>query len=167
MKTILNRLTNYEKLSKEEARHMIIKIAEGKFNPNQIASFLTVFMMRSISLEELEGFRTALLELCVAINLENFETIDLCGTGGDGKDTFNISTLAAFVTAGSGIKVSKHGNYGVSSGCGSSNVLQALGIKFTNDQDFLKRAVDQAGICILHAPLFLSLIHISEPTRPY
>ena len=165
MKTILNRLTNHEKLSKEEARQMIIKIAEGKFNPNQIAAFLTVYMMRNISLEELEGFRTALLELCVTINLENCETIDLCGTGGDGKDTFNISTLAAFVTAGAGIKVSKHGNYGVSSGCGSSNVLEELGIKFSNDQDFLNRAVDQAGICILHAPLFHPAMKNVAPVR--
>ena len=165
MKTILNRLTNHEKLSKEEARQMIIKIAEGKFNPNQIAAFLTVYMMRNISLEELEGFRTALLELCVTINLENCETIDLCGTGGDGKDTFNISTLAAFVTAGAGIKVSKHGNYGVSSGCGSSNVLEELGIKFSNDQDFLNRAVDQAGICIFHAPLFHPAMKNVAPVR--
>ena len=119
MKAILNRLIKHEQLSKEEARQMIINIADGQYNPTQIASFLTVYMMRSISLEELEGFREALLELCIAIDLSEFDAIDLCGTGGDGKDTFNISTLSSFVTAGAGIKVSKHGNYGVSSGCGS------------------------------------------------
>ena len=144
---------------------MIINIAEGQYNTSQIASFLTVYMMRSINLEELEGFRSALLELCIAIDLSEFDTIDLCGTGGDGKDTFNISTLSSFVTAGAGVKVTKHGNYGVSSGCGSSNVLEALGIKFSNDQDFLKRCVDQAGICILHAPLFHPAMKNVAPVR--
>ena len=165
MKAILNRLIQHQQLSKEEARQMIINIADGQYNTSQIASFLTVYMMRSISLEELEGFRAALLELCIAIDLSEFDTIDLCGTGGDGKDTFNISTLSSFVTAGAGIKVTKHGNYGVSSGCGSSNVLEALGIKFSNDQDFLKRCVDQAGICILHAPLFHPAMKNVAPVR--
>lgn len=165
MKTLLNRLTQHEQLSKEEAQQVIINIADGQYNPVQIASFLTVYMMRSISLEELEGFRKALLELCIAIDLSDFDTIDLCGTGGDGKDTFNISTLSSFVTAGAGIKVTKHGNYGVSSGCGSSNVLEALGIKFSNEQDFLKRCVDQAGICILHAPLFHPAMKNVAPVR--
>ena len=144
---------------------MIINIAEGQYNTSQIASFLTVYMMRSINLEELEGFRSALLELCIAIDLSEFDTIDLCGTGGDGKDTFNISTLSSFVTAGAGVKVTKHGNYGVSSGCGSSNVLEALGVKFSNDQDFLKLCVDQAGICILHAPLFHPAMKNVAPVR--
>ena len=144
---------------------MIINIADGQYNTSQIVSFLTVYMMRSISLEELEGFRSALLELCIAIDLSEFDTIDLCGTGGDGKDTFNISTLSSFVTAGAGVKVTKHGNYGVSSGCGSSNVLEALGVKFSNDPDFLKRCVDQAGICILHAPLFHPAMKNVAPVR--
>lgn len=165
MKTILNQLIQHQSLSKEEASQVIINIAEGKYNTAQIASFLTVYMMRSIQLEELEGFRAALLELCIAVDLSEFDTIDLCGTGGDGKDTFNISTLASFVTAGAGIKVSKHGNYGVSSGCGSSNVLEALGIKFSNDNAFLKRCVDQAGICILHAPLFHPAMKNVAPVR--
>ena len=121
--------------------------------------------MRSISLEELQGFREALLDLCIAVDLSEFNTIDLCGTGGDGKDTFNISTLSSFVTAGAGIKVTKHGNYGVSSGCGSSNVLEALDIKFSNDSDFLKRCLDQAGICILHAPLFHPAMKNVAPVR--
>ena len=165
MKAILNRLIQHQQLSKEEARQMIINIADGQYNTSQIASFLTVYMMRSISLEELEGFRSALLELCIAIDLSEFDTIDLCGTGGDGKDTFNISTLSSFVTAGAGVKVTKHGNYGVSSSCGSSNVLEALGIKFSNNPDFLKRCVDQAGICILHAPLFHPAMKNVAPVR--
>ena len=144
---------------------MIIDIAEGQYNTSQIASFLTVFMMRSISLEELEGFRSALLELCISVDLSEFNAIDLCGTGGDEKNTFNISTLSAFVTAGAGVKVTKHGNYGVSSGCGSSNVLEALGIRFSNEIDFLKRSVDQAGICILHAPLFHPAMKNVAPVR--
>ncbi len=165
MKTILNRLIRHEQLTKEEARQIIINIADGQYNASQIASFLTVYMMRSISLEELEGFRNALQELCVSIDLSEFETIDLCGTGGDGKDTFNISTLSSFITAGAGIKVAKHGNYGVSSNCGSSNVLEQLGVLFSNEESFLKRCIDQAGICILHAPLFHPAMKNVAPVR--
>ena len=165
MKKILNRLIRHEQLSKEEARQMLINIADDKYNSSQIASFLTVFMMRSISLDELEGFRAALLELCLAVDLSEFETIDLCGTGGDEKDTFNISTLSSFITAGAEVKVAKHGNYGVSSGCGSSNVLEHLGISFSNEEDFLKRCIDQAGICVLHAPLFHPAMKNVAPVR--
>ena len=165
MKAILNQLIQYEQLTSEQARQVIINIADGKYNPSQIAAFLTVFMMRSISLEELEGFRSALLELCIAVDLSEFEAIDLCGTGGDEKNTFNISTLSAFVTAGAGVKVTKHGNYGVSSGCGSSNVLEALEIRFSNKADFLKRCMDEAGICILHAPLFHPAMKNVAPVR--
>ena len=165
MKAILNQLIQYEKLTSENARRVIINIAEGKYNPSQIAAFLTVFMMRGISLEELEGFRNALLELCHEVDLSQFNAIDLCGTGGDEKNTFNISTLSAFVTAGAGVKVTKHGNYGVSSSCGSSNVLEALGISFSNNSDFLKRCLDQAGICILHAPLFHPAMKNVAPVR--
>src|SRR5210317_158939 len=165
MKEILNRLINQETISKKEANEVLKNISKDNYNPSQIASFLTVYMMRSISVEELDGFREALLEMCLPIDLSNFNAIDLCGTGGDGKDTFNISTLASFVTAGAGVKVTKHGNYGVSSGCGSSNVLEALGVKFSNDPDFLKRCVDQAGICILHAPLFHPAMKNVAPVR--
>ncbi len=165
MKKILNRLIRHEQLSKEEASQMLINIADDKYNSSQIASFLTVFMMRSISLDELEGFRAALLELCLAVDLSEFETIDLCGTGGDEKDTFNISTLSSFITTGAGVKVAKHGNYGVSSGCGSSNVLEHLGIRFSNKEDFLKRCIDQAGICVLHAPLFHPAMKNVAPVR--
>ena len=165
MKQILNRLINHESLAKEEARAVLVAISEGKYNPSQIASFLTVYMMRTVTLEELEGFRDALLDLCLAIDLSDYNTIDLCGTGGDGKNTFNISTLASFVTAGAGVKVTKHGNYGVSSVSGSSNVMEYLGIKFSNSHDFLKRSLDEAGICVLHAPLFHPAMKNVAPIR--
>lgn len=165
MKTILNRLINHDVLSKEDARQVLVNIANGAYNPSQIAAFLTVYMMRSISIEELEGFRDALLELCLAVDLSDYQPIDLCGTGGDGKDTFNISTLASFITAGAGIPVTKHGNYGVSSKCGSSNVLEFLGIRFSNDPDFLKKSIDETGICILHAPLFHPAMKNVAPIR--
>ena len=165
MKTILNRLINHEILSQSEAKEVVVNISAGSYNPSQIASFLTVYMMRNITIEELSGFREALLELCIPIDLSGFNTIDLCGTGGDGKDTFNISTLASFVTAGSGIKVAKHGNYGVSSISGSSNVMETLGIKFSNSPDFLKKCIDESGICILHAPLFHPAMKNVAPIR--
>lgn len=165
MKALLNRLINHEQLTKEEAREVLIQISNGAYNPSQISAFLTVYMMRSISLHELEGFRDALLELCVQVPIEDYNTIDLCGTGGDGKNTFNISTLASFVTAGAGVLVSKHGNYGVSSISGSSNVMEALGIKFSREADFLKRCLDEAGICILHAPLFHPAMKNVGPIR--
>ena len=165
MKKILTRLIQHQQLEKEEAKQIIIKIAYGQYNTSQIASFLTIYMMRNISLNELEGFREALQELCINVDLSEFNTIDLCGTGGDGKNTFNISTLSSFVTAGAGIKVTKHGNYGVSSGCGSSNVLEAIGIKFSNDKDFLKRSIEKAGICFLHAPLFHPAMKNVAPVR--
>jgi len=165
MKNLLNRLINHETISKEEAKQVLVNISKGDYNQSQIASFLTVYMMRSITVEELEGFRDALLELCVAVDLSEYNPIDLCGTGGDGKDTFNISTLSSFVSAGAGIKVTKHGNYGVSSKCGSSNVMEHLGIKFSNDKDFLKRSIDEAGICVLHAPLFHPAMKNVAPIR--
>ncbi|MGX1930815.1 anthranilate phosphoribosyltransferase [Flagellimonas sp. 2504JD4-2] len=165
MKETLNRLINHEILSKGDAKQILVNIAKGDYNTSQIAAFLTVYMMRSITIEELEGFRDALLELCLAVDLTDFNPIDLCGTGGDGKDTFNISTLASFVTAGAGVKVTKHGNYGVSSKCGSSNVMEFLGIKFSNEADFLKKSIDKAGICVLHAPLFHPAMKNVAPIR--
>lgn len=165
MKHILNRLINQESISSEEAKQVLVNISKGDYNPSQIASFLTVYMMRSVTIEELEGFRDALLELCIRVDLSEYDGIDLCGTGGDGKNTFNISTLASFITAGAGLKVTKHGNYGVSSISGSSNVLEKLGIKFSNDNDFLKTCLDKAGICIMHAPLFHPAMKNVAPIR--
>ena len=165
MKALLSRLINHESISAEEAKKILISISKGDYNQAQIASFLTVYMMRSITVNELQGFRDALLELCLAVDLQTYDPIDLCGTGGDGKDTFNISTLSSFITAGAGVAVAKHGNYGVSSACGSSNVLEALGVKFSNDKDHLKRAMETANICVLHAPLFHPAMKNVAPIR--
>ena len=165
MKTILNKLINHETLSKEEAKTVLVSMSSGQYNSSQIASFLTVYMMRNITIEELSGFREALLELCIPVDFSAYNTIDLCGTGGDGKDTFNISTLASFVTAGAGIQVAKHGNYGVSSISGSSNVMESLGIKFSNDSGFLTQCIEEANIAILHAPLFHPAMKNVGPIR--
>jgi anthranilate phosphoribosyltransferase len=165
MKETLNKLINHDILTKEDAKQILVNIAKGDYNTSQIAAFLTVYMMRSITIEELEGFRDALLELCLAVDLSAYNPVDLCGTGGDGKDTFNISTLASFITAGAGVKVTKHGNYGVSSKCGSSNVMEFLGIKFSNEVGFLEKSIDEAGICVLHAPLFHPAMKNVAPIR--
>ncbi|MBX9852006.1 MAG: anthranilate phosphoribosyltransferase [Cytophagaceae bacterium] len=165
MKDILNLLLEHKTLPKDLARQVLIEIAQGKVNNSQIASFLTVYMMRSITVEELEGFRDAMLDLCVATDLSKYNPIDLCGTGGDGKDTFNVSTLASFVVAGAGVKVAKHGNYGVSSACGSSNMMEHFGYKFTNDKSILEKQIEIAGICIMHAPLFHPAMKHVAPIR--
>ncbi|MVN91950.1 anthranilate phosphoribosyltransferase [Mucilaginibacter aquatilis] len=165
MKAILNHLFEHKTFSREQSKEILTNIAQGKYNTSQMASFMTAYCMRMITVDELEGFRDAMLELCLPIKLEADELIDLCGTGGDGKDTFNISTLASFVVAGAGYKVAKHGNYGVSSGCGSSNVMEYLGYQFTNDLDKLNNSLDKAGICFLHAPLFHPAMKTVAPVR--
>jgi anthranilate phosphoribosyltransferase len=165
MKYILNRLIQQEQLSKEEAKEALLQISNGEFSDLQIASFLTVFMMRSISVEELEGFRDALLELCIPVDFQGETLMDLCGTGGDGQNTFNVSTAASFVVAAMDVKVAKHGNYGVSSVSGSSNVLEAMGIKFSNEQGFLDSCLEKANIAILHAPLFHPAMKNVAPIR--
>lgn len=165
MKDLLNRLIHHETISKSEAKSALLKISSHEVNPLQIASFLTVFMMRKITIEELDGFREALIETCHPIDLSAYDAIDLCGTGGDGKDTFNISTAASFVVASAGVNVSKHGNYGVSSVSGSSNVLEKIGIKFTDKEDLLQKQIEHTGICILHAPLFHPAMKAVAPIR--
>ena len=165
MKDILTELINHKTLTRDVAKNTLLEISTGKKNISQVSAFLTIFMMRNITVDELEGFRDALLELCIPVDLSDFNTIDLCGTGGDCKNTFNISTTSAFVTAGAGIKVAKHGNYGVSSSCGSSNVLEYLGIKFSNNNSFLKKCLEESGICILHAPLFHPAMKNVAPIR--
>lgn len=165
MKSILNRLINHEILSKDEAKNVLINISSGAYNPSQMAAFMTVYMMRSITIDELRGFKEALQELCIKVDFSAYDTIDLCGTGGDGKDTFNISTLASFIVAGAGYKVAKHGNYGVSSISGSSNVMEKMGVKFTNDNDFLKKSLETCNIAILHAPLFHPAMKNVGPIR--
>lgn len=165
MKNILQHLFEHKSLKQEEAKEVLIQITKGEFNEFQITSFLTVFMMRSITVEELTGFREALLELGIPVDLSEYNGVDLCGTGGDGKNTFNISTLASFVVAGAGEMVTKHGNYGVSSLSGSSNVMEELGYQFKSNVEDLKRDLDKAGICFLHAPLFNPAMKNIAPIR--
>ena len=165
MKKILNHLFEHKTFNNEEAQRILTSIAMGEFNNSQIAAFMTAYAMRNITVDELMGFRNAMLDLCLKIDLNDFDLVDLCGTGGDGKDTFNISTLASFVVAGTGYKVSKHGNYGVSSICGSSNVIEYLGYTFTNKEDKLKQSLDKAGICFIHAPLFNPAMKTVAPIR--
>jgi anthranilate phosphoribosyltransferase len=165
MKIILEKLFEHKRLTKQEAKRILINMAQNQYNDAQIAAFITVYLMRSVSVEEMQGFRAALLELCIPIHFDNQDTIDVCGTGGDGKNTFNISTLSAFVLAGAGYKVTKHGNSSVSSACGSSDVLQFLGAKFSNDQTILERKLEKANICYLHAPLFHPALKTVGPIR--
>jgi len=165
MKKILEYLFNYNKLKYDQAKEILIDITSNKYSHSEIASFMTIYKMRNPSIEEMEGFRDALLEQCIKIDFDDFNTIDLCGTGGDGKDTFNISTISSFIVAGSGFKVTKHGNYGVSSNCGSSNVLEYLGVKFSNDENHLKKCLDQSNICYLHAPIFHPSMKNVAPIR--
>ncbi len=165
MKEILNRLFNYQSLGRDEAREVLTNLASGNYNNSHMAAFMTVYMMRDITVEELSGFRDAMLDLCVKVPGESYGAIDLCGTGGDGKDTFNISTISSFVVSGAGQAVVKHGNYGVSSVCGSSNVLEHFGCKFTNDLSVIEKSIENAGICFLHAPLFHPAMKNVGPIR--
>ena len=165
MKQILNRLYNHERLSKEEAKQILVDIASEKYNDAHLASFMTVFMMRPITVDELSGFRNALKELAIKVDFSDYNTIDIVGTGGDGKDTFNISTLTSFIVAGTGQKVAKHGNYSVSSQSGSSDMLESFGYNFTNDETILKEHLEKANICFLHAPKFHPAMKAVGPTR--
>ncbi len=165
MKDVLNKLFKYQSLSRQEAFDILSNLATGQYNQSQMAAFLTVYLMRTITVEELAGFRDAMLELCVKVPVEDYNAIDLCGTGGDGKNTFNISTISSFVVAGAGQMVVKHGNYGVSSVSGSSNVLEHFGTKFSNDIGTLKKSLDKAGICFMHAPLFHPAMKNVGPVR--
>ena len=165
MKEILAYLFSHKTLPRAEAHAVLVGMAQGNSTEAQMAAFMAVFLMRLITVEELMGFRDALLELCQRIDLDAYDTMDVCGTGGDGKDTFNISTLAAFVVAGAGQAVAKHGNYGVSSVSGSSTVMEYLGYRFTNNLDTIKAGLDKANICFLHAPLFNPAMKTVAPVR--
>ena len=165
MKKILQLLFEHKTLSREQAYDVLLNIGKGVYNEHEITAFMTVYLMRSITIDELQGFRDALLELCVKVDLNGHATLDIVGTGGDGKNTFNISTLACFIVAGAGQKVAKHGNYGASSISGASNVMEQLGYKFSNDNDKLKREVEEAGICFMHAPLFHPALKTVAPIR--
>ncbi len=164
MKKILSELIDHRSLTKETAHEVLVNLATGKFNLSQTAAFMTVYMMRSITVEELQGFRDAMLELCLPAHFDQ-PVMDVCGTGGDGKNTINLSTLSTFVVAAAGQPVAKHGNYGVSSACGSSNLLEYFGYKFTNNIDELKRSLDRSNICFMHAPLFHPAMKNVAPIR--
>src|ERR1700688_977553 len=165
MKKILQILFEYKTLTREQAREVLENISRGQYNESEITAFITVFLMRSITIEELQGFQDALLALSVKAGLDEFDSIDIVGTGGDGKNTFNISTLACFIVAGAGQKVAKHGNYGASSISGASNVMECLGYKFKNDRSQLKKEVEEANICFLHAPVFHPALKTVGPIR--
>lgn len=165
MRKILNHLFEHKTLDRHEAESVLTNIAAGTYSDSEIAAFLTVYLMRSITVDELSGFRDALLNHCLRIDLDGIKSIDVCGTGGDGKDAFNISTLTTFVVAGAGGKVAKHGNYGVTSACGSSNILEYFGYRFSADRDKLRKEIEKTGVCFLHAPLFNPAMKNVAPVR--
>lgn len=165
MKHYLNQLVEKQSLTKDESKEALLKIGQGEANNSQIAAFLMGIQQKGITVDELEGFREAMLSLAVQIDLSDFDAMDIVGTGGDGKDTFNISTTSAFVIAGAGQNIAKHGNHGVSSSVGSSTVLEYLGVKFTNDESYLKQKLETAGICYMHAPLFHPAMKYVAPIR--
>lgn len=164
MKEILNDLVGYRSLDKATAKNVLIDLASGKYNASQMSAFITIYMMRAITIDELEGFRDAMLELCIPLET-TLPVIDVCGTGGDGKNTFNISTLSSFVVAAAGQPVAKHGNYGVSSVSGSSNMMEHFGYSFSNDKERLKGDLERANICFMHAPLFHPAMKNVAPIR--
>ena len=165
MKKILNYLFEHKSLSREQAKEVLHNISNNVYSDAEIAAFITVYLMRSITIEELQGFRDALMELCVPVDLNGQDVIDIVGTGGDGKNTFNISTLSCFIVAGTGTKVAKHGNYSASSISGSSNVMEQLGYTFKKDNGVLNKELDEANICFLHAPLFHPALKVVGPIR--
>ncbi len=165
MKQLLLKLIECQKLTFEESHSLMNGIAHNEVNDSQISSILTAFIIRTISIEELRGFRQALIDLAVRVNLNDGYGIDLCGTGGDGKNTFNISTVSSFVVAAAGYPVIKHGNYGATSVSGSSNVMEYLGYRFSKEEDKLQKELAAAGICFLHAPLFHPALKVVGPIR--
>ena len=165
MKPYLNQLIDNQNLTTQQAQEALLKIGQGEVNNSQIAAFLMGIQQKGITVDELEGFRDTMLSLAVQIDLSDFDAMDIVGTGGDGKDTFNISTTSAFVIAGAGQHIAKHGNHGVSSSVGSSTVLEHLGVKFTNDESYLKQKLETAGICYMHAPLFHPAMKYVAPIR--
>jgi anthranilate phosphoribosyltransferase len=165
MKKLLQYLFEHKSLSRAMAREALTGIGKGQYNEHEITAFMTVYLMRSVTIEELQGFRDALLDLCVPVTLDGHDVLDIVGTGGDGKNTFNISTLACFIVAGAGQKVAKHGNYGASTISGASNVMENLGYRFKNDNSRLQQELETANICFLHAPLFHPALKVVGPIR--
>jgi anthranilate phosphoribosyltransferase len=165
MKKILTHLFEHKTLARERAKEILVNISNGMYSDVEIASFTTVFLMRSITIPELLGFKDALIDLCIPVNLKPYDVLDIVGTGGDGKNTFNISTLSCFIVAGTGQKVAKHGNYGASSISGSSNVMEMHGYKFSSDNKKLLKEIEEANICFMHAPLFHPALKVVGPIR--
>src|SRR5213596_3195579 len=165
MKKILQYLFEHKTLLRDQAKEVLTNISKGNYNEHEVTAFMTVYLMRSITIEELQGFREALLDLAIKVDLGEYSTIDIVGTGGDGKNTFNISTLACFIVAGTGQKVAKHGNYGASSISGASNVMEQLGYKFKNDNARLQKEIEEANICFMHAPMFHPALKTVGPIR--
>ena len=165
MKKILLYLFEHKSLSRQQAKEVLLNISAGQYNEPEISAFITVFLMRSITIAELEGFRDALLELCLKVDLNGHSVIDIVGTGGDGKNTFNISTLSGIIVAGTGQKVAKHGNYGASTISGASNVMEKIGYRFKTGNDVLQKEVDTANICFMHAPIFHPALKAVGPIR--
>lgn len=165
MKDILYKLFDYQYLARDEAKQVLVDIVKGDLPDTQIASLITSFLMRSISVDEILGFRDALLEMRVAVDLADYSPLDIVGTGGDGKNTFNISTASCFVVAGAGYNVTKHGNYGATSISGASNVIEQQGVKFTTDNAIFRRSLDECHIAYLHAPLFSPALKAVAPVR--
>lgn len=165
MKKILQYLFEYKTLSRQQSREVLVNISKGVYNESEVTAFITVYLMRSITIDELQGFRDALLELCLKVEMDEYNLLDIVGTGGDGKNTFNISTLSCFIVAGTGNKVAKHGNYGATSISGASNVMEQLGYRFKSDAGCLKNEVEKANICFLHAPLFHPALKTVGPIR--
>lgn len=165
MKNILYKMFEYQNLSRAEARDVMLNIADGLYNDSQLSAFMTVFLMRSITTDELTGFRDAILERRLPVDFGDVKAIDIVGTGGDGKNTFNISTASCFVVAGTGRKVVKHGNYGASSISGASNVLEQHGVRFSRDIDLLAKSLEESGVAYLHAPFFSPALKSVAPVR--
>ncbi len=165
MKQTLNYLFEHKTLSRDNAKSILLDLGRGAYNEHELSAFMTVYLMRTITIEELMGFRDALLELCVPVDFEDRKLMDIVGTGGDGKNTFNISTLSCFIVAGAGQAVAKHGSYGASSISGASNLMESLGYRFKNDQGQLRKELDKTNMCFLHAPVFHPALKAVGPIR--
>lgn len=165
MKHILIKLLEYRYLTRDEARELLTAIVRGEVAETQVSAIITTFLMRSISVDEVLGFREALAEMQLKVDFSDFRAIDIVGTGGDGKNSFNISTASCFAVAGAGYPVVKHGNYGATSVSGSSNVIENQGVKFTTDIDKLRKSIDESNMVYLHAPLFSPALKAVAPVR--
>ena len=165
MKKILNYLFEHKTLGREDAKQILLDLGKGAFNEHELSAFMTVYLMRTITIDELLGFRDALLELSVPLKFPDHDVIDIVGTGGDGKNTFNISTLSCFIVAGAGQPVAKHGSYGASSISGASNLMDSIGYTFKNDQALLQRELEETNLCFLHAPVFHPALKAVAPIR--